>query len=167
MARITPGNRLYFYQLFSGRFGFGRQVSLGAVDEALAEEGLVPADVECAGTQELVEALGFARVAVFKKGRVYATFLHDEELDAIIKRAGKPKQAGQATQSGKPWKRRKQRKDPTPAKPHHKEPEPAPAPAQESESADAGPTPAAEAAPAAEAGSETVPAAEPAPTHEP
>ncbi len=167
MARITPGNRLYFYQLFSGRFGFGRQVSLGAVDEALAEEGLVPADVECAGTQELVEALGFARVAVFKKGRVYATFLHDEELDAIIERAGKPKQAGQAAQSGKPWKRRKQRKDPAPAKPRHKEPEPAPAPAQESESADAEPTPAAEPAPAAEAVAETVPAAEPAPAPEP
>lgn len=40
MPRMTPGNRLYLYQLLSTKIGIGRQVPLSQVEELLDKDGI-------------------------------------------------------------------------------------------------------------------------------
>jgi hypothetical protein len=168
MAHITAGNRLYLYQLLSNACNFDAQVPIAQVEGVLSEDGIEPEDLDCDSVQELLEALGFVRLTFFKKGRVYATVTHDEELDGIIERAGRPRESGQQAKGAKPWKHRKQKKDPTPAKPRHKE---KPAPEPESEPiAEAEPEPSPEPEPASAPEpkpEEPLPVPEPAPEPQP
>ena len=47
MPNLTPGNRLYFYQLFTQELGIGKQTTLLRVEEVLAEADVLLEDVEC------------------------------------------------------------------------------------------------------------------------
>lgn len=127
---MTPGNRLYLYQLLSTKIGIGRQVPLSQVEELLDKDGIDVMGLGYEGVRELVEELDdFMRLTVFKKGRVYATVTAHEAFDAILARlnesaatSGKDAGEGAATTAGKPtgaktWKHRKSNKDPKPAKP--------------------------------------------------
>ena len=127
---MTPGNRLYLYQLLSTKVGIGRQVPLSQVEELLDTDGIDVMGLGYEGVRELVEELDdFMRLTVFKKGRVYATVTAHEAFDAILARlnesaatSGKDAGEGAATTAGKPtgaktWKHRKSNKDPKPAKP--------------------------------------------------
>lgn len=127
---MTPGNRLYLYQLLSTKIGIGRQVPLSQVEELLDKDGIDIMGLGYEGVRELVEELDdFMRLTVFKKGRVYATVTAHEAFDAILARlnesaatSGKDAGEGAATTAGKPtgaktWKHRKSNKDPKPAKP--------------------------------------------------
>lgn len=117
MATLTPGNRLWFYQLFSERIGLSRQVPLSAVEEVIAAEGVAMADVGCADARELMEALApFIKLTVFKKGRTYVTVVPQPEWDAVLARAKEAKPAQPAT-GAKSWRHKKSSKDPQPAKP--------------------------------------------------
>ena len=118
MPKISPGNRLYLYQLLSRTIGVGRQTLLPRVKEALAADGLTPEDLGCADMRGLCEQLPeFIKLTVFKKGYVYATVLANEEYDRALERteAGPDKAAA----SGKPWKRRRGAKALKPVKPRH------------------------------------------------
>ena len=120
MPKISPGNRLYLYQLLSRTIGVGRQTLLPRVEEALAADGLTPEDLGCADMRELCEQLPeFIKLTIFKKGYVYATVLANEEYDRALERA----EAGsdKAAASGKPWKRRRGAKALKPVKPRHVE----------------------------------------------
>lgn len=121
MAKITPGNRVYLYQLLSRELGVNHQTLLPRAEEALVADGLVPADLGCADMRELCEQLPeFIKLTVFKKGYVYATVLACEEYDRALERA---QDAGdKAAASGKPWKRRRGAKALKPVKPRHVEP---------------------------------------------
>jgi len=127
---MTPGNRLYLYQLLSTKIGIGRQVPLSQVEELLDKDGIDIMGLGYEGVREFVEELDdFMRLTVFKKGRVYATVTAHEAFDAILARlnesaatSGKDAGEGAATTTGKPtgaktWKHRKSNKDPKPAKP--------------------------------------------------
>lgn len=127
---MTPGNRLYLYQLLSTKIGIGRQVPLSQVEELLDKDGIDVMGLGYEGVRELVEELDdFMRLTIFKKGRVYATVTAHEAFDAILARlnesaatSGKDAGEGAATTAGKPtgaktWKHRKSNKDPKPAKP--------------------------------------------------
>ena len=127
---MTPGNRLYLYQLLSTKIGIGRQVPLSQVEELLDKDGIDIMGLGYEGVREFVEELDdFMRLTVFKKGRVYATVTAHEAFDAILARlnesaatSGKDAGEGAATTAGKPtgaktWKHRKSNKDPKPAKP--------------------------------------------------
>lgn len=117
MATLTPGNRLWFYQLFSEKIGLSKQVPLSAVEEVISAEGVAMEDVGCADARELMEALApFAKLTVFKKGRTYVTVVPQPEWDAILARAKEAKPAQPAT-GAKSWKHKKSSKDPQPAKP--------------------------------------------------
>ena len=130
MPKITPGNRLYLYQLLSREIGVGRQTLLPRVEEALAGDGLVPGDLGCADMRSLCEELPeFIKLTVFKKGYVYATVLPNEEYDRALERASSEGAQGKGAPAGKPWKRRRGAKALKPVKPRHVEPEPEPAPA--------------------------------------
>ena len=120
MPRITPGNRLYFYQLLSQGLGAGRQVPLSDVEGLFAAHDLDPQDVGCSSVREVLAALGdFVRLTVFKRGRVYVTLLADEAYDGILSRqAGRD--ASQAGQGMGTWRHRKAAKDPKPTKPRHR-----------------------------------------------
>lgn len=136
MAKITPGNRVYLYQLLSRELGVNRQTLLPRAEEALVADGLAPADLGCADMRELCEQLPeFIKLTVFKKGYVYATVLSNEEYDRALERlADGADEKGAA--SGKPWKRRKGAKALKPIRPRHveaPEPEPEPEPAPEPE----------------------------------
>ena len=121
MPSIAPGNKLYFYQLFSRELGVGKQTSLARVEEVLAADGLAADDVGCADARALLEALPeFVKLTVFKKGVVFATVLANPEYDHALDRAAGEKDAGSAG-SGKPWKRRRGVKTVKPIKPRHKE----------------------------------------------
>lgn len=140
MPKITPGNRLYLYRLLSRSLGIGRQTLMPRVEEALAEDGLVPADLGCETMRELCEQLGeFVKLTVFKKGYVYATVLANEEYDRALERLSSASEKKPAA-GGKPWKRAKG-KLVKPVKPRHiepkvePEPEPEPAPEPEVEAA--------------------------------
>ena len=173
MPKITPGNRLYLYKLLSSTLGTNRQALLSRVEEVLEEDGVAPQDLGKDDVQGLMEALPeFVRLTVFKKGRVYATVVPNEEYDGYLERAGQSGSDGAAEKSGKgkPWKHRKGSHDPKPTKPRHVEqlapkpvpvveaeteaeqesaPEPAPTPAAEPEP-EVAPEPEPEAAPADE-----------------
>ncbi len=130
MATITPGNRLYLYQLFSRELGAGRQTLLSRVDEVLSADGLAPADLDCSDAQELLEGLDFVKLTVFKGGRVYATVMPDDAADQLLAAADNPSDNDKA--KGKPWKRRGA-KSVRPVKPRHvvkEEPAAAPAPVE-------------------------------------
>lgn len=127
---MTPGNRLYLYQLLSTKIGIGRQVPLSQVEELLDKDGIDAMGLGYEGVRELVEELDdFMRLTVFKKGRVYATVTAHEAFDAMLARlnesaatSGKDVSGGAATTAGKStgaktWKHRKSDKDPKPAKP--------------------------------------------------
>ncbi len=173
MAKITPGNRLYFYQLFSRKIGAGKQVPLARVEELLAAEDVWLEDVECASVQELLEALGdIVRLTVFKKGRMYMTLQRNADLDAILERSSQKAEKKPAS-GAKSFKHKKSNKDPKPAKPRHKKPakraqavvdEPVAAPELEPEPAL---TPEPEPAPAPEPVAEPEPAPAPEPVAEP
>ena len=176
MPRITPGNRLYLYKLLSSTLGTNRQALLSRVEKVLLEDGIAPQDLGQEDIQSLMEALPeFVRLTVFKKGRVYATIVPNEEYDGYLERAGQSGSgnAGEKGSKSKPWKRRKGSHDPKPTKPRHVEkaeakPEPAPEPeaaaepvaAAESESGTApepefAPEPSPEPSPTAEAPEES------------
>lgn len=127
---MTPGNRLYLYQLLSTKIGIGRQIPLSQVEELLDKDGIDIMGLGYEGVRELVEELDdFMRLTIFKKGRVYATVTAHEAFDAILARlnesaatSGKDVGGGAATTAGKStgaktWKHRKSDKDPKPAKP--------------------------------------------------
>ena len=121
MPKITPGNRLYLYQLLSRELGVRRQTLLPRVEEALAADGICPEDLGCADARELCEQLPeFIKLTVFKKGYVYATVIECAEYDqALSKLASGDGKKG--TSSGKPWKRRRGAKALKPVKPRHVE----------------------------------------------
>lgn len=121
MAKITPGNRVYLYQLLSRELGVNRQTLLPRAEEALVADGLAPADLGCADMRELCEQLPeFIKLTVFKKGYVYATVLACEEYDRALERT---QDAGdKAAASGKPWKRKRGAKALKPVRPRHIEP---------------------------------------------
>lgn len=168
MPRITPGNRLYLYKLLSSTLGTNHQALLSRVEEVLLEDGIAPQDLGQEDIQSLMEALPeFVRLTVFKKGRVYATIVPNEEYDGYLERAGQSGSgnAGEKGSKSKPWKRRKGSHDPKPTKPRHVEkPEAKPKPAPEPE-APAEPEPAS--APEPEPETVTVPEPEPAPAPAP
>ena len=121
MPRITPGNRLYLYSLFSREIGVGKQTMISRVEEVLLADDIMPCDLACDSTRELLEQLDeFVRLTVFKKGRVYATILPREDWDALLAQAdadAKGKDAGGAKGGPKSWKRKKSAKALRPAKP--------------------------------------------------
>ena len=121
MPKITPGNRLYLYQLLSRELGVRRQTLLPRVEEALAADGICPEDLSCADARELCEQLPeFIKLTVFKKGYVYATVIECAEYDqALSKLASGDGKKG--TSSGKPWKRKRGAKALKPVKPRHVE----------------------------------------------
>ena len=124
MPRITPGNRLYLYKLLSSTLGTNRQALLSRVEEVLLEDGIAPQDLGQEDIQSLMEALPeFVRLTVFKKGRVYATIVPNEEYDGYLERAGQSGSgnAGEKGSKSKPWKRRKGSHDPKPTKPRYKD----------------------------------------------
>lgn len=188
MPRITPGNRLYLYKLLSSTLGTNHQALLSRVEEALLEDGIAPQDLGQEDIQSLMEALPeFVRLTVFKKGRVYATIVPNEEYDGYLERAGQSGSgnAGEKGSKSKPWKRRKGSHDPKPTKPRHvekseakqeptpepeaaAEPEPASAPEPEPETVAAPePKPTPELEPEPEPETVTVPEPEPAPAPAP
>ena len=136
MGKVTTGNRLYFYQLLSEKIGVGKQVLIPRVDEVLAAEDIEPADLEFETTADLLAAMPeIVKLTVFKKGRVYATLIANEEFEGILERLAAPAPAEKAAKGGaKSWKKKKGPKDPTPAKPRKRvvaaapEPEPEPEP---------------------------------------
>lgn len=112
---MSTGNRLYLYQLLSRELGVGRQTLLPRAEEALAADGLEPADLGCESMRALCEQLSeFVKLTVFKKGTVYATVLPCEEYDRALARPDADK-----APSDKPWKRRKGAKALRPVKPRH------------------------------------------------
>ncbi len=111
MAKVTPGYRLYLYQLLVREVGVGVQTLLPQVEEVLAADGIKPVDLECETVQELVEACpDFLKLTVFKKGRVYATLLRREDWDQLLSDAADnttDKQAKRQASGPKSWKKRK------------------------------------------------------------
>ncbi len=121
MPKITPGNRLYLYQLLSRELGVRKQTLLPRVEEALAADGICPEDLGCADVRVLCEQLPeFIKLTVFKKGYVYATVIECAEYDqALSKLASGDGKKGAS--SGKPWKRKRGAKALKPVKPRHVE----------------------------------------------
>ena len=119
MPKITPGNRLYLYQLLSRELGMRRQTLLPRAEEALEEDGLCPEDLGCEDMRSLCEQLSeFIKLTVFKKGYVYVTVVENEEYDrALAKLSDGAGEKG--TTSGKPWKRKRGAKALKPVKPRH------------------------------------------------
>lgn len=121
MPRLTPGNRLYFYQLLSTRLGVGVQTPLPKVEELLSEEDVDPADVGCDDVQQLLSQMPeFIKLTVFKKGRTYVTVQRQEEWDQVLAHAGEEHQRKAPAKGAKAWKHKKSSKDPKPAKPRHR-----------------------------------------------
>lgn len=144
MGKVTTGNRLYFYQLLSREIGIGRQVLIPRVEEVLAGQDIEPGDLGFDSTFDLLSAMPeLIKLTVFKKGRVYATLLQNEEFDGVLERLAVPAPAEKGAKAGpKSWKRKKGPKDPTPAKPRKRiaeaavEPESAPEAEAETATAD-------------------------------
>ncbi|MBR3314516.1 MAG: DUF3825 domain-containing protein [Atopobiaceae bacterium] len=115
----TPGNSLYLYRLLSEGIGVGRQTMLARVEEVLLEDDVMPSDLGCESVRELLESLDFVRVAVFKRGRVYATVLPQPEWDALLERLGTDDQSGKGEPAAphKSWKRKRNAKALRPEKP--------------------------------------------------
>ena len=138
MAKVTLGNKLYLYRLFSNSIGIGKQASPERLQEVLEADGIWLEDLECATPRELAEACPeFIRVSLYKKGRVLTTIQRNEEWDKLLSDdasdAPAPKAAPKPAKGGKPWKAKKAgtKKGPKPAKPRHKERKPKPAPVAE------------------------------------
>lgn len=120
MSGITPGNRLYLYQLLSRELGVGKQTLLPRAEEVLEADGLCPEDLGCESMRALCEQLGeFIKLTVFKKGYVYATILANAEYDRALEAQAKGAEKNAAA-AGKPWKKRKG-KALKPVKPRHVE----------------------------------------------
>ena len=115
----TPGNSLYLYRLLSEKIGVGRQTMLARVEDVLLEDDIMASDLGCASVRELLESLDFVRVAVFKRGRVYATILPQPEWDALLERLGTDDGAEKGEQAAphKSWKRKRGAKTVRPEKP--------------------------------------------------
>lgn len=121
MPNITPGNYLYFYQLFRDQMGVGKQTPIARVAEVLAADDVLLDDVECSSVEELVGALeDFLKVTTFKKGRVFVTVMAKEELDALLEKAAQPAVEKTNPAGGRSWKRTRRSKDVRPTKPRHK-----------------------------------------------
>ena len=109
MAKVTPGFKLYLYQLLKRELGTGKQTLLPQVEEVLAADDILPEDLECSSIQELIEACpDFLKLTIFKKGRAYATVVANEEWDQML--AAPPEKApGKKAPSGGPktWKKKK------------------------------------------------------------
>ena len=120
MAKMTPGNRLYLYQLLSRELGVRRQTLLPRVEEVLEADGLCVEDLGCATMRELCEKLDeFIKLTVFKKGYVYATVIANEEYDRALEASARGTEA--KAPGNKPWKRRRGAKALKPVKPRHVE----------------------------------------------
>lgn len=120
MPKITPGNRLYLYQLLSRELGVGKQTLLPRAEEVLDADGLCPDDLGCESMRALCEQLDeFIKLTVFKKGYVYATVLANAEYDRALEAQAKGAEKSAAA-AGKPWKKRKG-KALKPVKPRHVE----------------------------------------------
>lgn len=128
MPRITPGNRLYIYQLLSREIGTGKQTLLAKVEEVFAADDLLPEDLGCSSVQEVLEELGdMVKLTVFKRGNTYATLLQNDEWDHALQQPDEPSPAKKAAAKGKPWKHRSKTKVVRPTKPRHRKVEAAPA----------------------------------------
>lgn len=180
MANISPAHQLYLYQLLVREIGTGRQTMLSRVEEVLAADDVMPQDVSCESARELLESLGdWARITVFKKGRVYVTFAPWPEGDQMLERVQKQPTTGGS--GPKAWKRKKSGKVVRPVKPQprnrpvEERPESAdPEPVVElqvepvvAEKTMAEPEPVAEPEPAPEPEVEMAPTPEPTPEPEP
>ena len=120
MAKMTPGNRLYLYQLLSRELGVRRQTLLPRVEEVLEADGLCVEDLGCSTMRELCEKLDeFIKLTVFKKGYVYATVISNEEYDRALEASARG--ADTKAPGNKPWKRRRGAKALKPMKPRHVE----------------------------------------------
>ena len=145
MAKLTEGNALYLYRLLRDALGTGRQAPLARVEEALADDGIAPADVGCPDVAALAEKLSdFVKLTTFKKGRVYATVVASEDLDRAIEKSAVPDPAQAGARNGKPWKRKRGGKGVRPVKPRHVEPKPDPVPEAKAGDARVDPDPVAE-----------------------
>lgn len=121
MPSITPGNRLYLYQLLRREIGTGRQTLLAHAEEVLAADGLAPQDFGLGSVRELFEGLGdMVRVTVFKKGNTYVTLLPNAEWDRLLDEQDAPAQRQGAATKGKPWKHKSRSKRLRPVKPRHR-----------------------------------------------
>ena len=114
MAKLTPGFKLYIYQLLARELGYGKQTLLPQVEATLLKDDIIPSDLECETIQELVEACpDFLKLTVFKKGRAYATVLRNEEWDqmlaAPVEKPSAPKKNASAG-GPKTWKKKKSAK---------------------------------------------------------
>lgn len=165
MATISTNNALYLYKLLKQELGCNRQTPLSDVEATLLADGIVPADLDCADINTLMEALPeFIKLTVFKKGRVFVTIMPHEDFDAVLDKIDEPSAADKAAAKGKPWKRKRGTKALRPQKPYHKEmpvPEAETKPVPESVSEAEH-----EAATASEAKVEFVPEVTPVPEHE-
>lgn len=122
MPKITPGNRLYLYRLFSREIGCGRQELIGRFGEVLTRDGILPEDLDCTDvTQLLGELPDLIKLRIFRKGRVYATLLQRPELDEMLARDAQAAEKGAGAAGGaRSWRHKKGKGDPKPTKPHHK-----------------------------------------------
>lgn len=120
MPKMTPGNKLYLYQLLKNEIGTGRQTLLSRVEEVLVADDLAPQDLGYDSTRELVESLGdMVKLTVFKKGNTYATLLPNAEWDQLLAKPAGSNAQQKATAKGKPWKHRAKTKALKPTKPRH------------------------------------------------
>ena len=138
MATISVGHQVYLYRLFVRELGVGRQTPVARVDEVLAADDIMPCDLGCADTRELLECLSdFVRLTVFKKGRAYATVVAQPAWDEALARAEKEGTAKRPAEKGaKTWKRKRNRGEVQPVRPRPKNrPKPVEEPAEKPEAA--------------------------------
>ena len=125
MPHVTPGNRLYLYQLFVREVGVGKQTMIARIEETLIADDIMPCDMGFEDVRSLLEELSdFVRLTVFRKGRAYATVIAQPEWDEILAQLDKPRETTKEKGSNKgnkggakSWKRKKAHKIPKPAKP--------------------------------------------------
>lgn len=134
MPTMSPGNRLYLYQLLRREIGTGRQTLLSRVEEVLVADDLAPEDLGYGSVRELLESLGdMVKLTVFKKGNTYATLLQNDDWDRILAEPEGPSAQQKAAAKGKPWKHRSKAKTLRPAKPRRRKQKATPAPEPTSE----------------------------------
>lgn len=124
MAKVTPGNKLYFYQLFATEIGVGKQVRISRIEEVLEAADVLLEDVECETVDELVAELNeFIKLTVFKGGRRFVTVFVNEDLDLMLQRGAElAAEKKAAAAAGKAWRHGRASKVPRPAKPRHRRP---------------------------------------------
>ncbi|MBQ6395518.1 MAG: hypothetical protein IJH87_04165, partial [Atopobiaceae bacterium] len=124
MPRITDGNRLYLYQLLMGTVGFGVQLPFGDIEDALAQDDILPCDLGFDSIDKLLEACPeFIKITTFKKGRVFATLLVNDEYDSYLEQAAQSSgKREKKADANRPWKRKGSAKIPSPAKPRPNRP---------------------------------------------